>query len=375
MRRFLFGVFAFFLLAPTMFGDQTKGRARRVLASKPLVMLGTVSLGFYLFQLAVMSNVQEWLAPDGTSSAFYGSLPKVFTLTFLGAIALGCRQLRARRASVPAAQGPTAVVGVATQARRGALVMRSRPLVIIPAYNEEESLPAVLKELAEQTPDYDVLVVSDGSSDGTAEIASAAGVHVAVLPFNLGIGGALRTGFAYAVRHGYERAVQFDADGQHDPLAVQALLDGLDRGADMVIGSRFTEGGAVTYSVSGVRRRAMKVLQSLVKVLVRQPFTDTSSGFRAFSRPMLEFFARSYPVEYMDSVEALVQACNAGFRVEEVPANMRGRTGGAPSTRNFKLVYYYVRLLVVLLVSTTSRGQRQRRSAQLGEGRDEEITG
>ena len=103
-----------------------------------------------------------------------------------------------------------------------------RTLVIIPAYNEEESLPAVLKELAEQTPDYDVLVVSDGSTDRTAELAQAAGVHVAVLPFNLGIGGALRTGFAFAVRHGYERAVQFDADGQHDPLAVQALLDGLD---------------------------------------------------------------------------------------------------------------------------------------------------
>jgi glycosyltransferase involved in cell wall biosynthesis len=245
----------------------------------------------------------------------------------------------------------------------------ARTIVIIPAYNEEESLPAVLKELREQTPDYDVLVVSDGSIDRTAELAMAAGVHVAVLPFNIGIGGALRTGFTYAVRHGYDRAVQFDADGQHDPLAVQSLLDGLDRGADMVIGSRFAEGGAVTYSVSGLRRRAMKVLQWLVKVLVRQPFTDTSSGFRAFSRPMLEYFAVNYPVEYMDSVEALVQACNAGFRVEEVPANMRGRTGGAPSTRNLKLVYYYFRLLIVLLASTTSRGQRRRRSAE----RDEPI--
>jgi glycosyltransferase involved in cell wall biosynthesis len=242
------------------------------------------------------------------------------------------------------------------------VVVNHRPIVIIPAYNEEESLPAVLKELAEQTPNYDVLVVSDGSTDRTAEVAHAAGVHVATLPFNLGIGGALRTGFAFAVRHGYERGVQFDADGQHDPLAVAALLAGLDRGADMVIGSRFAEGGAVTYSVSGIRRRAMRVLEWLVKVLVRQRFSDTSSGFRAFSRPMLEYFAHNYPVEYMDSVEALVQACNAGFRVEEVAANMRGRTGGAPSTRNLKLVYYYVRLLVVLLVSTTSRGQRRRRS-------------
>ncbi len=244
--------------------------------------------------------------------------------------------------------------------------MGERPLVIIPAYNEEASLPEVLAELAARTPEYDVLVVSDGSTDATAALARAAGVHVATLPFNLGIGGALRTGFAFAVRRGYERAVQFDADGQHDPLAVRTLLDRLDGGADMVIGSRFAEGGAVTYEVSRIRRRAMKVLQWLVRILLRRRFTDTSSGFRAFSRPMLEYFAVNYPVEYMDSVEALVQACNAGFRVEEVPVNMRGRTGGAPSTRRVKLVYYYARLLVVLLVSTTSRGQRARRTAHRG---------
>jgi glycosyltransferase involved in cell wall biosynthesis len=237
-------------------------------------------------------------------------------------------------------------------------------LVIIPAYNEEESLGGVLKELAEQTPEYDVLVVSDGSTDRTAEVARLAGVHVAVLPYNVGIGGALRTGFAFAVRRGYARAVQFDADGQHDPLALESLLTGIDGGADMVIGSRFAEGGAVTYEVSGVRRLAMRVLQRLVGVLVGHRFTDTSSGFRAFSRPMLEHFASTYPVEYMDSVEALVQACNAGYRVEEVPVNMRGRVGGAPSTRRIRLIYYYVRLLVVLVVSTTSRGQRARRTAK-----------
>jgi glycosyltransferase involved in cell wall biosynthesis len=244
--------------------------------------------------------------------------------------------------------------------------MSSRTLVVIPAYNEEESLPAVLKELAEQTPQHDVLVVSDGSTDRTADVAREAGAFVAVLPFNLGIGGALRTGFAFAVRHGYDRAVQFDADGQHDPLAVQLLLDRLDAGADMVIGSRFAEGGAVTYEVSWVRRQAMRFLQWLVRVLVRQRFTDTSSGFRAFSHHVLEYFANTYPVEYMDSVEALVMACNAGFRVEEVAVNMRGRTGGAPSTRRIKLLYYYVRLVVVLLVSTTSRGQRARRTADRG---------
>ncbi|HXY92578.1 MAG TPA: glycosyltransferase family 2 protein [Acidimicrobiia bacterium] len=244
----------------------------------------------------------------------------------------------------------------------------AQTLVVIPAYNEQESLPAVLKELAEQTPEHDVLVVSDGSTDRTPDVAREAGVFVAELPFNLGIGGALRTGFTFAVRNGYERAVQFDADGQHDPLAVRLLLQRLDAGADMVIGSRFAEGGAVTYEVSWFRRQGMRFLQWLVRVLVRQRFTDTSSGFRAFGRPVIEFFAATYPVEYMDSVEALVLACNAGFRVEEIAVNMRGRTGGAPSSRRLKLLYYYVRLIVVLVVSMTSRGQRARRTADRGGG-------
>jgi glycosyltransferase involved in cell wall biosynthesis len=233
-------------------------------------------------------------------------------------------------------------------------------LFIIPAYNEEDSLPAVLKELREQIPDADVLVVSDGSRDRTAEVAREAGVVVAELPFNLGIGGALRTGFMYAVRKGYQRAVQFDADGQHDPLQVAVLLAGLDAGADMVVGSRFAEGGAVTYPVSRTRRVAMRLLEGLVHLSAGERFTDTSSGFRAFSRPMLEYFSRTYPVEYMDSVEALVMACNAGFAVTETAVNMRGRTGGAPSTRRLKLVYYYVRLVIVILSSTSSSGGRRR---------------
>jgi len=236
----------------------------------------------------------------------------------------------------------------------------SDSLFVIPAYNEEDALPAVLKELREQMPGFDVVVISDGSTDRTADAAREVGVAVVELPFNLGIGGALRTGFAYAVRNGYQRAVQFDADGQHDPLQVTVLLAGLDRGADMVIGSRFAEGGAVTYPVGRVRRSAMRFLEVLVHFSAGERFSDTSSGFRAFSRPMLEYFARTYPVEYMDSVEALVMACNAGFTVTEAAVNMRGRTGGAPSTRRVKLVYYYVRLVIVILTSTTSSGGRRR---------------
>jgi glycosyltransferase involved in cell wall biosynthesis len=237
-----------------------------------------------------------------------------------------------------------------------------RTLIIIPAYNEAVSLPPVLAELQQERPDLHVLVVSDGSSDATARVARTAGVAVVELPFNLGIGGALRTGFRYAVEHGYQAAVQFDADGQHDPHAVATILAPLADGADLVIGSRFAEGGRPTYAVGRVRRMAMRGLEWVVQKLVGRRFSDTSSGFRAFSRRMLAYFATHYPVEYMDSVEALVLANNAGFDVREVPADMRGRTGGAPSTRSWRLIYYYVRLLVVLVTSYTRPRSRARRA-------------
>jgi glycosyltransferase involved in cell wall biosynthesis len=247
--------------------------------------------------------------------------------------------------------------------RRGA---PRRTLIVIPAYNEAESLPPVLEELAQEVPDLDVLVVCDGCTDATAKVARAAGVAVVELPFNLGIGGALRTGFRYAVENGYRSAVQFDADGQHDPHALRTLLAPLDDGADLVIGSRFAEGGSPTYSVGRIRRFAMRGLEWVVEKLVDRKFTDTSSGFRAFSRRMLVYFAKSYPVEYMDSVEALVLANNAGFDVREVPADMRGRTGGAPSTQGWKLAYYYSRLLVVLLSSYTRPKSRTKRKVRAG---------
>lgn len=224
-------------------------------------------------------------------------------------------------------------------------------LVIIPAFNEERSLPGVLDELHECVPDCDVVVISDGSRDRTAAVARQHGARVVELPFNLGIGGALRAGFRFAVDHDYRAAVQFDADGQHDPHEVGKLVEGIDRGLDLVIGSRWAEGGEVTYEVPRTRQRAMGILRRFVKLLVGQTFTDTSSGFRGFSHRMLKYFAQNYPLEYMDSVEALVMACHAGFRVGEVPVRIRDRQHGAPSTRNFKLVYFYSRLLITMAVT------------------------
>jgi glycosyltransferase involved in cell wall biosynthesis len=231
-------------------------------------------------------------------------------------------------------------------------------LIVIPAYNEELALPGVLSELRNERPDCDVLVVVDGATDRTAEVARKAGVIVAELPFNLGIGGALRTGFKFAAQAGYLSAVQFDADGQHDPAEIDKLLDALDGGADMVVGSRFA-GSEQTYDVGRLRGRAMRLLRFLLRTLSGVRFSDTSSGFRAFNSRVIEFFARTYPVEYMDSVEALLLACYEGFNVVEIPTRMRVRSAGVPSNRNVRLAYHYVRLLIVLFSSVSLRRRRK----------------
>lgn len=232
-----------------------------------------------------------------------------------------------------------------------------RVLVIVPAYNEQDALPAVLDDLA--SLDFvDVLVVDDGSVDATSHVARARGVAVATLPYNLGIGGALRTGFRHAARSGYQRAIQFDADGQHRADQIGLLLAGLEDGVDLVIGTRFASADAA-YSVGRVRGGAMRGLRVFVSLLSGTRLSDTSSGFRAFNRRSLELFATSYPAEYMDSVEALLLALQAGLAVREVPVEMRERAGGQASNRSWRLAYHYLRVLVVMASGVRlSRGQR-----------------
>ena len=158
-------------------------------------------------------------------------------------------------------------------------------LVVVPAYQEEQALPGTLKELHDVVPELDVLVVDDGSRDATAKVAAAADVTVARLPFNLGVGAAVRTGLRYAVDNGYQRVVVVDADGQHDPATIASMLSALDDGADMVIGSRFTSGSSS--DVGRTRSRAMKSLHRVVRWQTGQSFTDTTSGFRAFDAPVV----------------------------------------------------------------------------------------
>lgn len=239
----------------------------------------------------------------------------------------------------------------------------TRILIIMPALNEEESLPSTLKELREIVDDPDILVIDDGSTDATAEVATRAGAVSAQLPFTLGVGGAVRVGLHYAQRNGYDRAVVIDADGQHDPAGITSLLEALDHGADMAVGSRFAA-GTDDYPVGRTRRQAMRFLGAIVRALTGQRFSDVTSGFRAFDRPVIELLAREYPVEYLaDTVEALLIVRYAGFRVDEVPISMRPRAAGVPSTRRTKLVINYLRLLIGILGSASRRARLRKDEA------------
>jgi glycosyltransferase involved in cell wall biosynthesis len=224
-----------------------------------------------------------------------------------------------------------------------------RLLVVVPAYNEEASIGPVLADIRAVVPDAGVLVVDDGSSDHTREVALAEGVKVLSLPFNLGVGGAMRAGFRFAVRNGYTQVIQVDADGQHDPKQIPMLVGELAH-ADIVIGARFA--GTGEYPVRGPRRWAMRLLAFYLSRLTKAWITDATSGFRASGPRAVELFARHYPVEYLgDTVEALVIAALAGLRVEQIPISMRVRSTGRPSQTTLKSILYLLRAGMALAMA------------------------
>ena len=226
-----------------------------------------------------------------------------------------------------------------------------RVLVVVPAWNESEALPALLRELDQTVPDLDVLVVDDGSTDGTADVVrSSARAQVLVLPFNVGVGGAMRAGFLYAHRHGYTTVIQVDADGQHNPQDVPRLLSLVADGHDVVIGARFA--GVGDYHVRGPRWWAMRLLARSVSRLARVTLTDVTSGFRASGPAAVRLFASEYPPEYLgDTVESLVLAGRSGMRLGQVPVAMRARRGGQPSQSAFRATIYLARALLVLALA------------------------
>jgi glycosyltransferase involved in cell wall biosynthesis len=232
-------------------------------------------------------------------------------------------------------------------------VSPERRIAIVPAYNEERNIGRVVAELRVFDPSLDVVVVSDGSSDRTAESAAAAGARVLRLPFNLGIGGAVQTGFRYAWEHGYDLAVRCDGDGQHVPSELPKVIEPVVAGdADIAVGSRFVAGEG--YRSSPSRRVGIRLLATVVSAIARQRVTDTTSGFQALNRRALELFAADYPHDYPE-VEGMVMTIKHRLRLVEVPVRMREREHGSSSITAVRSVYYMARVLTALFIGLFRR--------------------
>lgn len=229
-----------------------------------------------------------------------------------------------------------------------------RILVVVPAFNEEEVVGRTVREVLRHVPHADVLVVDDGSRDQTSARAALAGASIARLPFNLGVGGAMRLGYRYAVENDYDYAIQVDADGQHDPAFISQLIEPLGRGYDVVIGARFA--GQGDYQMTGPRRLASKMLAAVLSRVCGTTLTDPTSGFRATSRRASEIFSHDYPVEYLgDTVEALALAARHDLMIMQVPVSMRPRMTGHPSHSPAKATVYLARSCVALSLALLRR--------------------
>ena len=229
-----------------------------------------------------------------------------------------------------------------------------RRIAIVPAYCEEQAIGGVVAEIRAFDPNLDVVVVDDGSPDGTSAAARTAGATVVRLPFNLGIGGAVQTGFKYALTHGYELAVRLDGDGQHDPTELPKLIEPVLAGkADIVVGSRFAN-GRDAYRPPFARRVGIGLFAGVVSMLVGQRVTDTTSGFQALNLKGISLFAADYPHDYPE-VEATVMVVKHRLTLLEVPVRMREREHGRSSITALRSLYYVVKVLLALFIGLFRR--------------------
>ncbi len=230
----------------------------------------------------------------------------------------------------------------------------ARRIAIVPALNEEGAIGDVIDEIKAFDASFDVVVIDDGSTDRTTEVARARGAHVLRLPFNLGIGGSVQTGFRYAYENGYRIAVRVDGDGQHDPAQLGKVLDPVLRDeVDICVGSRWLE-RIEGHRSSASRRIGIRILASTVSLLTRQRVTDPTSGFQALNRKAIALFAADYPHDYPE-VEALVMVIRHRLRLREVPVAMRPRAAGRSSIRALSSVYYMVKVMLALFVGSFRR--------------------
>ncbi|ABN54294.1 MAG TPA: glycosyltransferase family 2 protein [Hungateiclostridium thermocellum] len=223
-------------------------------------------------------------------------------------------------------------------------------LVIIPAYNEEATIKNVIQRIKLKMPQADILVVNDGSKDNTSRKAKTAGAKVIDLPYNLGIGGAMQTGYLYAKENGYDIAVQVDGDGQHDPSYIKELIEPIiNNSADVVVGSRYIS--KTNYKSSVFRRMGMIFFSFLVSTLTNQKFKDTTSGFRAVNKEVINYFSNHYPVDYPE-VDVLIRLKKRNFRIAELPVEMYKRQGGKSSITTFRSLYYMLKVSLAIIIGT-----------------------
>ena len=220
-------------------------------------------------------------------------------------------------------------------------------LVIIPAYNESENIVNTVTTLLNTCPGVDYVVVNDCSTDDTAFICEKKGFNYVSLPVNLGIGGAMQTGFLYARDHGYDAAVQFDGDGQHNAKYIPALVEEIEKGADLVIGSRFINRKG--FQSSGMRRAGIKMLGHLLEMCGAGNITDATSGFRAVSKRVIAFFAENYAQDYPEP-EAIMAVAASGMKIKEIPVTMNERRGGVSSINAARSVYYMIKVTLAVLI-------------------------
>lgn len=223
-----------------------------------------------------------------------------------------------------------------------------KKLIIIPAYNESENIVGTVEAIKREAPDFDYVIINDCSKDNTLEICHEYGYNVVALPINLGIGGAVQTGYLYAKRNGYDIAVQVDGDGQHDPKFLEEMAAYMEKEkVNMVIGSRFIEKQG--FQSSGLRRVGIKYFTHLIKILTGVTITDPTSGLRMVDREIIEMFAEDYPKDYPEP-ESVVTVLNRGKKVKEIPVIMKERSGGVSSISMKNSVYYMIKVSMAILI-------------------------
>ena len=224
-----------------------------------------------------------------------------------------------------------------------------KKLVIIPAYNESGNIDKTINDIKQNAPDFDYVIINDCSTDKTLGVLRKKGYNYLNLPINLGIGGAVQTGYRYAYYHGYDMAVQFDGDGQHNAAYLEKMAEVLvETDSDMVIGSRFIEKEG--FQSSGLRRVGIGFFTKLIKMLTKKVIRDPTSGMRIVNRRLLEVFTNDYPKDYPEP-ESTVTALSKGYKITEIPVKMNEREEGASSISNLKGVYYMIKVSIAIIIA------------------------